>query len=1150
MATTTLEKQPSVLERPVWEALALDGEKSLYLLLILAAFVTRFYDLGARVMSHDESLHTQFAWYLYEGKGFQHTPLMHGPLKFEITAFTYWLLGDNDFTARIPTALAGVAAVGLLYFFRKWLGRAGALVAALLMLISPYMLYYSRYIRDEPFVMVWGLLTALCVIRYMETRAAKFLYWLTAISALFYATMEASFIYIAIAMLFLGLHLVYEILSVEWPNAEHRRPFELAFVLTLIALVVSLGFFFYSRQGGAVSGAVTASPADPNAALTTGASPASASQQTAGIAAAVTAAGIIAGLYFLFRGFGNEIRRFPALDLLIIFGVFVLPQLTAFPVRALGRNPIDYNVPTLTGLSFGDWLLAFITSDAGFALMVFVALLIVSLVVGVIWDSRKILICVAIFYGIYLPLFTTFFTNGGGMLTGLIGSLGYWLEQQGVRRGNQPWYYYPVINLPIYEFLPTIGALFALGLGLQRWLFNDKPREPKPVSPADTLGFPVIGYFGFWAVGALAGFSIAGEKMPWLTTHITLPLILLSGWAIGQFIENTDWQTFRARRAWLLAVALPVTVVAVLSALGSLLGSSPPLQGSELPQLQATGVFVSALLVSVIGGVTVVYLGRELGWGNVARLAVLSGFGLLALLTARAAFIASYVNYDDANEFLVYAHGARGVKTVIGQVDEISERTQDGFGLKVAYDDAVTWPVTWYLRNYHNQAYFGKQPTRDALDAPVVIAGPNNWSKVESLLGGRYYRFEYIRMVWPMQDYFDLKWESVRKALTDGKMRQALWNIWWNRDYTLYGQIKDPPQSFDLSQWPVSERMRLYVRKDIAAEIWSYGVGPTVLAGSTAQEDPCAKLRQVIPATRVWGGPGAAPGQFDAPRGVAIAPDGSVYVADSRNYRIQKFDADGNLLLTWGTFGEVAKGTGAAGTFNEPWGVGVGPDGAVYIADTWNHRIQKFDANGQFLSMWGHEQYQPDNFATFDGFWGPRAVVVDAQSRVFVADTGNKRIVVFDANGLGLFNIGSGGFEPGLLDEPVGLALDADDTLYVADTWNQRIQAFRPDPATGTYVMDKQWPVVGWYGQSLFNKPYLAVDAQGRVYAADPEGYRVLVFDQAGQCLTTWGDYGQDNTTFALASGIAVDAQGNIYVADAGEGEEANNRVMKFPPLK
>ena len=99
MATTTIETKPSLWERPLSDVIALDWEKALYIVLIIGAFITRFYDLGTRVMSHDESLHTQYAWDLYEGRGFQHSPLMHGPLKFELTAFTYWLLGDNDFTA-------------------------------------------------------------------------------------------------------------------------------------------------------------------------------------------------------------------------------------------------------------------------------------------------------------------------------------------------------------------------------------------------------------------------------------------------------------------------------------------------------------------------------------------------------------------------------------------------------------------------------------------------------------------------------------------------------------------------------------------------------------------------------------------------------------------------------------------------------------------------------------------------------------------------------------------------------------------------------------------------------------------------------------------------------------------------------------------
>ena len=90
----------------------------------------------------------------------------------------------------------------------------------------------------------------------------------------------------------------------------------------------------------------------------------------------------------------------------------------------------------------------------------------------------------------------------------------------------------------------------------------------------------------------------------------------------------------------------------------------------------------------------------------------------------------------------------------------------------------------------------------------------------------------------------------------------------------------------------------------------------------------------------------------------------------------------------------------------------------------------------------------------------------------------------------------------------------------------------------------REWSIVGWYGESLDNKPFLTVDAQKRVYVADPEGYRVLVFDQFGKFLTTWGDYGAEAGRFALVGGLAVDAEGSIYVADPG-----NQRMLKFAPL-
>jgi DNA-binding beta-propeller fold protein YncE len=394
-------------------------------------------------------------------------------------------------------------------------------------------------------------------------------------------------------------------------------------------------------------------------------------------------------------------------------------------------------------------------------------------------------------------------------------------------------------------------------------------------------------------------------------------------------------------------------------------------------------------------------------------------------------------------------------------------------------------------------------------------------------------------MVWPMQDYWDLSWERISYAFRSAEFRQALWDIWFARDYTRYGNWKQPQQSYELSEWPVAERMRLYIRKDIAGQIWDYGVGPTVLEGESI-EDPYAASRQDLPASLQIGTLGTGPGNFDGPRDVAVAADGSIYVADTRNHRVQKFDAAGAFVLSWGSYAGGEGVIPGPGQFNEPWGIAVGPDGSVYVADTWNHRIQKFDANGGYITSWGIF----GQAETAESFWGPRDVVVDSEGRVYVADTGNKRISVFDADGNSLNTIGFGGSDPGQFDEPVGMAVSDEGLLFVADTWNQRVQVFQRDPVSGEFTYLREWPIVGWYGQSLDNKPYLAVDSSGRVYVGDPEGYRVLVFDATGQFLATWGDFGTEPGRFAMVNGVAVDAAGNTFVVDSG-----NNRVVKFPPV-
>jgi len=96
-----------------------------------------------------------------------------------------------------------------------------------------------------------------------------------------------------------------------------------------------------------------------------------------------------------------------------------------------------------------------------------------------------------------------------------------------------------------------------------------------------------------------------------------------------------------------------------------------------------------------------------------------------------------------------------------------------------------------------------------------------------------------------------------------------------------------------------------------------------------------------------WGSRGSGDGEFFRPYDVAVDNSVNVYVADSNNHRIQKFDSNGVFLTKWGSGGS------GDGFFFFPFGVTVDSSGNVYVADTYNHRIQKFDSNGVFVTKWG-----------------------------------------------------------------------------------------------------------------------------------------------------------------------------------------------------
>ena len=272
-----------------------------------------------------------------------------------------------------------------------------------------------------------------------------------------------------------------------------------------------------------------------------------------------------------------------------------------------------------------------------------------------------------------------------------------------------------------------------------------------------------------------------------------------------------------------------------------------------------------------------------------------------------------------------------------------------------------------------------------------------------------------------------------------------------------------------------------------------------VVMAHAQTEDPPALLLY-------WGRGGSLPGQFANPVDLAVSTDGFVYVADTGNHRIQKFASDSTFILSWGTFGS------GPGQFNSPTGVAVDPSGNVYVADASNNRIQRFDAGGVFIQQWS----SPSAIGLEVDPTGAFLYVVAADS-VRQYTTSGVRLTAWRtfASNFTLWDVAVG---------PTGHS-------YVTATYDNEVRKYF------SVALVASWSGTG-DGQ-LFHPTGIAVDSQDHVYVADVDWVRK--FSSGGTFLSRWGGHGGLPGQFISPYGVAVDSDGNIYVVD-----NSTNRVQKF----
>ena len=669
--------------RPTLARPRLGWEAVPFAFIALAALGLRLWELDGRTMHYDEAIHLHSSWNLATGIGYSHSPWMHGPFQIHLVAMFFKIFSDTDFTARLVYAIFGTGLVALPYFLRTYLGRTGAVVTSLLLALSPSLLYFSRFGRNDILMAFWAVALLVLMWRYLNEGKNRYLYIASAVLALAFATKETSYFLVGIFGAALFVMSLTDIVPwalgrIKFTEMRRGPP---AFLILLVTLTLPQWSALVSKLQGAM-----------------------------GVVLATTIGG--AGDVGL-PSLDSPPINFPlanlplAVDALLLAAIVVIPLGAVFFTRA-GRRWAKWLVSGGVSAALIYAMVIFPEGSAprdylismGFLL----GTLMVSVAIGLMWQWRVWLLCAAIFYAIWTLFYTSVFglfvqqhgfcpseagnffgtlcSKLGGTFTGSWQGLGYWLAQQEVVRGNQPWYYHFVIG-SVYEFLPLLFGAAAIVYYIRK---------------ADLFGL----LLGFWAVATLILYTYAGEKMPWLLVNVALPFILLAGKFIGEIFERVNWKR-------VLPTALPtLLVLPPLVLLSGMYLLQRYLNPGGMDNWKDWGLLGAIIIMAVASAFLIKKARPRLGM-------TLSGLGVAVLLLGFSSFVAfraSY-NYDDTPvEMLVYAQGSADVSKAASRlVNGVPEDWEAGRLAEVDYE--LWYPLNWYVRHPQREGSLAFQCYKD-----------------------------------------------------------------------------------------------------------------------------------------------------------------------------------------------------------------------------------------------------------------------------------------------------------------------------------------------------------------------------------------------------------------------------------------------------
>lgn len=1041
------------------------------ILLAVGAF-TRFCNLGQMTYHHDESIHAYYSYKMYH-QGLQawtYDPTYHGQFLYHFGTLFFYLFGDSDFTGRMPFAFVGVLMLGLIWRLRAHVGTPQAVFALALAVASPTLTYFSRFARNDVYVATATLALLVFTLDYLKSRKPTHFLWICATLVWLYTIKENSYVVGAVFCAFLVFYGLWYVVS--HPTGSRMRAWHTV-VVGYNPLVKLLLFYFWFSSSVLLYVRILLSCEDWSNILDND------------LGRAVINSRIDTWL--------GEHAWFPwtfwgAVFLLACVSFALLSAFRKVLERRFDREEHGHEEEEIEG----DRLLAFCQRNLPFA------------------GGMAIL-----FFG-FAALFTNLgtasqdsgiSTNAAALYDGVIDYVSYWMGQQmhRPRIANLPWYYLP--QLALYEFFPLLLSIGAYALYVGRGL-----------GILEAIGLPLM----VWSVLRIVFRNLLAKLLErnWVTIQEAVPpsvgsmilgsaLLLAAGmvlvivgrlwpaisrpWDVRdeddpQDPRKTDTFIPDGVRTFLIYWAIAMVVIYGLL-------------NEKVPWLLTH----QALPLVVLGGVLVGDFWRRLGdhWG---RKVILACFLVLALPGVRASCLLVFYNSDDPRELMVYTQSHPDIQHVVDLTESAAKqlgRTKfdKNVGITgnniIAVQDKRSWPLTWYLRHYNTETWTVTNGPKVPL-VPIVVAATEDRRKVDRYAGGKYTVTQLIKMSWwpPYGKYWNpyhaTNNEYFKNDDSGEKRWEALVRYWKHRE------VYSPPGAMDMS---------VYVRKDLLPLV-PERAGPVVNVKGPQHAEVIAQ----------WGDPTV----FKQPKGVALSlmKPPTLLTVDSGTGSIKEIDGGSGAVIR--TIGGANAGQGKLVTeYGGPsGGIVASPDGTIYVADTWGHRVVAYNSEGQFINAWNAGPKEKP-------FHGPRGIAQDKQGNLYVCDTGKHRVVKFRPNGDFVLEFGSQGDGLVNLHEPVGIAC-AGNQLYICDVGNRAVKVFTTE---GRPV--RQIHVPGWDPRhdgaiKTWLEPFVAVLPDGRIVISDSEDEQLYIFDRNGKNPRSLG-----KGLFKRPKGITLGLDDTLYVADA-----------------